>query len=131
VRILVTGSRYWRDLHTVEVALREVWLKHHAGAAPEDTVVVHGGARGADACAAVLAPRMGFKVEEHPADWDRHGKAAGPIRNQYMVDLGADVCLAFPIGESRGTRDCIRAAEKAGIPVLVREGGPYLREGEE
>ena len=35
-----------------------------------------------------------------------------------MVNAGADLCLAFPLGESRGTRDCVRRADAAGIPVL-------------
>jgi hypothetical protein len=39
-----------------------------------------------------------------------------------MVDLGAYICLAFPIGESPGTRDCIERAEKAGIRLRVSEG---------
>lgn len=118
MRILVTGSRDWSDLHTVEVALRAAYLKLHVGRPPSEVTVVHGGARGADSCAATLAPRMGFQVEEHRADWTAHGKAAGPIRNQAMVAAGADVVLAFPLGKSTGTRHCMRAAAKAGIPVI-------------
>ncbi|BBX09437.1 hypothetical protein MAIC_42400 [Mycolicibacterium aichiense] len=55
--------------------------------------------------------------EWHPADWDQYGKAAGHIRNNHMVSLGADLCLPFPLGESRGTRGCMLAAQKAGIPM--------------
>lgn len=58
-------------------------------------------------------------VECVPADWATLGNRAGPIRNQAMVDLGDYLaCLAFPLGESRGTRDCMARAEAAGIPVL-------------
>jgi hypothetical protein len=60
-------------------------------------------------------------VEAHPADWSKHGGWAGPIRNKDMVDAGADICLAFPKGESRGTRGCTKLAEKAGIATLVTE----------
>ena len=66
--------------------------------------------------------RLGYGAARHPADWDKHGKAAGMIRNREMVALGADICLAFPIGRSPGTRACIREAQRAGIPVRVREG---------
>jgi hypothetical protein len=118
LRILVTGSRNWTDLHTVEVALRKAYLQLGRGALPDQVVVVHGGAAGADSCAAVLAPRMGFQMEEHRADWSKHGRAAGPICNQQMVDAGATVCLAFPLGKSIGTRGCMRMAAQAGIPVV-------------
>lgn len=59
--------------------------------------------------------------EAHPADWKRHGKAAGMIRNREMVALGADLCIAFPLPQSKGTFGCIREAEKAGIEVQVIE----------
>jgi hypothetical protein len=64
-----------------------------------------------------------MKIEAHRADWSKHLRAAGVIRNQEMVDAGADVCFAFPTGEAKGTRDCIRRAEKAGIPVTIFEEG--------
>lgn len=57
--------------------------------------------------------------ESHPADWENDGRGAGFIRNQRMVDLGADVCLAFVEGASRGTRDCMKRAGQAGIPLVV------------
>ncbi len=53
--------------------------------------------------------------EPHPADWGRHGKAAGPIRNTHMVGLGADRVMAFPDQQSRGTWDCLQKAVAAGI----------------
>lgn len=115
MRILITGSREWHDYTAVEYDLRHV----AAGLLPETVTVVHGAARGADTLAAMAAKHLGCAVEEHPADWDAHGKAAGHLRNQVMVDLGADVCLAFPTPSSRGTWDCVRRAERAGIPVSI------------
>lgn len=121
-RILITGSRKWADRHTVEVAIRrEIVTK---GWSTPDVVVVHGGASGADACAHASAVAMGLQVEEHPAAWTVEGRAAGPLRNQRMVDLGADICLAFPLADSRGTHDCIRRARDAGVPVRVIEAAP-------
>ena len=111
-RILVTGSRDWDDVE----AMIEVLAPYNI--TRDVKTLVHGGARGADAIAAEIALALGWYMEEYPADWETHGKAAGPIRNQQMVDLGADVCLAFPKGESRGTRHCMKAAEKAGIRVI-------------
>lgn len=110
-RILITGSRDWDDLER----MIEVLAPFDDIAGPKR--LNHGGARGADQMAGYIALSMGWDVEVYPADWDKHGKAAGHIRNQQMVDLGADVCLAFPKGESKGTRNCMKRAEKAGIEV--------------
>ena len=52
------------------------------------------------------------------ADWKTFGKAAGPKRNQAMVDSGADLCIAFPSKGSTGTIDCVERAKAAGIPVV-------------
>ena len=117
MRILITGSRNWANRYALTTAL--------AGLVGdiENAVIVHGDCpSGADAIADDMAAYWGWGVERHTADWGRHGKAAGPIRNQEMVDAGADICLAFPLGESHGTRDCIRRAKAAGIPVQIFEG---------
>lgn len=60
----------------------------------------------------------GWATEQVPADWRLYGKAAGGIRNQVMVNRGADILVAAPVpGESVGTYDCIRRAKAARIPV--------------
>lgn len=110
MRVIVCGSRDWRDVGAIRRRLEKL---------PAGTVIVHGGCRGADRHAAEAARKLWFTIEEHPADWSRHGKAAGPIRNQGMADAGADLCIAFPLDKSSGTWDMIRKAEKAGIPVEV------------
>jgi hypothetical protein len=113
-RILVTGSRDWTDRSAIHRALLNA-----AGSIPFTRVtVVHGAARGADGLAHDVALKLGMMVEPHNAEWSRHGKSAGHVRNAHMVSLGADVCLAFPLGESRGTRGCMEMAERAGIPVI-------------
>ena len=111
-RILVTGSRAWQDRAAVEHALG-VALKLF-----RPLVIVTGGCpTGADRMAEEWAHRAGVEVEVWPADWAAHGKAAGPIRNGRMVAAGARYVLAFLLPGSRGTEDCIRRAEAAGIPV--------------
>jgi hypothetical protein len=116
-RILITGSRDWTDRATIEAALSEQWSPTEC---PVGQVLVSGACpTGADRIAEDVWLQMGGDVERHPADWDKHGKAAGPRRNQEMVDLGAAICLAFPLPNSRGTKHCMAAAERAGIPVHV------------
>jgi len=118
MRILVTGSRHWNDRTTIADALAQAW--EDLGN-PEGVTLVHGACPhgGADQIAAQEASKRGWTIEAHPADWAAHGKAAGPLRNQQMVDAGADITLAFPQEGSRGTWDCIRRARKAEIPVWV------------
>ena len=113
MRILITGSREWENRGLILRAIRK-----HAPANTRAATIVHGDHwRGVDVMAKSVAAELGLPQEPHPADWHKHGKAAGPIRNQEMVDSGVDVCLAFPMGKSRGTRDCMARAERAGIPV--------------
>lgn len=124
LRILVTGSRDWTDEQAIHDALAQV-MRAHRDRNP--IVLVHGGARGADRIADKIWRSWQFRLdlaapEVHHADWDSYGKAAGWRRNAEMVAAGADVCLAFPLGESRGTRGCMALAEEAGIPVIVHEG---------
>lgn len=98
----------------------------------EALTVIEGGARGADSaaadalCAAETAHPTGATVATYPADWKHHGKGAGPIRNQRMLDEGKpDIVYAFvnkPMAESRGTADMVRRAREAGIPTYVVGG---------
>lgn len=134
-RIVVTGSRDWPDGETGNLIRNKLALAVHAatelGAAPlmsskcvtrEEIVVVQGGAAGVDAIARADAERDGLRVETFAADWERHGKAAGPIRNAEMLDAGAEFVLAFPFGgrsDSPGTWDCVDKAIARGIPVAI------------
>lgn len=111
MRVLVTGSRAWTDAERVYAELNAVY--------EPGMVVVHGAARGADRMASDWAKMRGVEEEPHHADWDRFGKRAGFIRNWEMVKAGADLCLAFPLGESRGTRSCMKLAQQQGIPLVV------------
>jgi hypothetical protein len=125
-RILVTGSRDWDDETTVCLALWTAYcdLKEHG-----EVILVSGNCpTGADNIAERFWESNGMPVERHPADWKTFGKAAGPKRNQEMVDLGADVCLAFPMKGSRGTMHCMKAAKAAGIPLKIY---PYTTRDEE
>ena len=83
------------------------------------TELIHGACpTGADAIASQWARERGIGQRAMPADWDKHGKAAGPIRNQAMIDLRPKHVIAFP-GNS-GTKDAVKRARRAGIePYLI------------
>jgi hypothetical protein len=116
-RVLITGSRSWDDAETIENALIDVFKKSRC--ALPDITVVHGTAPGADELAGMIADWLGMTVEEHPADWERWGRRAGFLRNKEMVDAGANVCLAFWDGVSKGTEMTMKLAMKAGIDLTM------------
>ena len=109
--ILVCGGRDYADRNRMTEVLSE--------RLNEGDTVVHGGAPGADALAGDIAGRvLGHTVVVHPADWATHGKAAGPIRNQKMLDSHPiDELIAFPGG--RGTQDMVRRAQDAGVKITL------------
>lgn len=120
MRILITGSRNWNDAAAMQAALAKIlveFLENPVGT--RMPTLVHGDCEGADLMAAAWWTALRMPTESHPANWKELGRAAGPIRNQKMVDLGADLCLAFPMPKSRGTWDCVRRAREAGIPVEI------------
>jgi hypothetical protein len=107
MRILLTGSRDWSDSAAV---WNELWAIHAAAleAGEEEITLVHGGCpTGADAIADGYARHLGWEVVVYHADWVSYGRRAGPLRNQDMVDRGADLCLAF-IGNCSSPRCSIK-----------------------
>jgi len=136
----VTGSRDWGDRLAVYRALNDICDEFDLNYPPDEygntmpdaakVTIVHGACpTGADAIADDWAIGNFLVPERHPADWAKHGRAAGPIRNREMVGLGADISTAF-IGDcssprcnvggkhpSHGATGCADLAEAAGIPV--------------
>ena len=115
-RLLITGSRYFNDAALMHAAISDA-VSTLRGFGFTRIVLVHGGARGADTLAAQIGRSIGLEIEAHPARWDVFGRAAGPVRNREMVELGADLVLAFPVGESRA---------RAGACSLLRRRGAQL-----
>lgn len=110
-RILVCGGRLWGN-RTLTFGVLDGYLSqfHKRG---KPIVIVQGGARGADALAKEWAVANDIPYEEFLPEWNKFGRAAGPIRNKAMLDSGIDIVVAFPGG--RGTADTIRQATKMGI----------------
>lgn len=119
MRLLVCGSRTFSD----DALLIRVLDGFKMAAA--DLVIIQGEAAGADRKARNWAIGSKVQFESYPADWQKDGKAAGPIRNQRMLDEGKPTSvLAFvdkPLAESFGTFDMVRRAKRAQVPVYVVE----------
>lgn len=108
MRVLVCGGRDYQDEVRVAAVLSGI------GGISQ---IIHGGERGADDLARVWAIRSGITDRQFNANWSANGKAAGPIRNQRMLDEGKpDLVVAFPGG--RGTADMVRRARQSGVPVM-------------
>ena len=111
MRVIITGSRDWNDPQGIENMLEML---------PRSAVILQGMCRGADLMARDMAKKLGYKVEDFPADWENEGRAAGPIRNKWMLDSGCDLVIAFhyALGTSKGTKDMVRKAVAADVPVI-------------
>ncbi len=115
MRILICGGRNFND-HNLFGKIVDPYT-------PVAELIIHGGAAGADEMAQCWADWCDIPVQYHVANWSEYGKAAGPIRNQAMIDEGKpDLVIAFPGG--KGTADMVRRAKKAGIPVEEISGRP-------
>ena len=117
VRILITGSRDWNNYPLIDDTLRD-WLFNNWSYIGRATLVSGACPRGADAMAEYAGERLGFFIERHPADWAKHGRQGGYIRNAEMVKLGADVCIAFIKNGSPGATHTANLAERAGIKTI-------------
>lgn len=112
MKVLFSGSRDWDDVDAVRH-----WF-HVLSLGPEDTVI-DGAARGLDSIAYRLACEYGCGRVRFPALWAKDGRAAGPMRNQRMLDIAQpEIVLAFPLPKSVGTIHMMRIAVNAGIGLI-------------
>ncbi len=116
LRVLVSG---WRDLADPTPVWWSLGVELARVGSQRNLVVIHGAYRGVDAHADTWAKANGVRVEPHRARWNELGKKAGPVRNQEMVDAGADLALTFPGPRSVGTWDLIRRAARRRIPTVI------------
>lgn len=115
MKVLVCGGRNFNDALTLGSWLGGI----HKNNGPI-TLLIEGGAPGADFMARKFAEWQGIPVQTFEADWETHGRAAGPIRNKQMLDEGKpDLVVAFEGGI--GTANMVRQAREAGVKVLIAE----------
>lgn len=113
-RVLVCGGRDYdnreRVRRTLDAALEA------AQSAGKVVVIIHGNARGADLLADQYAREKSLRVLSFPADWNLHGKRAGPIRNiKMLTESQPHVIIAFKGGS--GTAHMMKIGRDAGVPV--------------
>lgn len=128
ITVLVCGGRAYDDWGRVLEVLDKI------GSDNGNVRIIHGGCgydpaakedgwrryRGADALAHRWAELRGHEAKAYPADWQAHGKSAGPIRNAKMLELDhPQLVVAFPGGD--GTRDMVQKARRARVALIVVE----------
>lgn len=113
MKVLICGDRHYANYTRIYDFVKTL---------PKGTIVIEGGALGADTLAHRAAQACGLQIETYKADWNRYKRAAGPIRNQQMLDEGKpDVVVAFHdnLATSKGTKNMLRQAFNAGVEVML------------
>lgn len=111
MKVIIAGSRTISDPLDIRLAVRASGFVI--------TEVVSGSARGADRLGEYWAEENHVPVKSFLADWAKHGKAAGAIRNLAMAEY-ADALIAVWDGASKGTAHMIKSARAKGLRIFVQ-----------
>jgi len=119
MKVCVCGSRYWKNKDFVDEKLDSL-LQYVED--PSTVTILEGGATGVDAFAKEYAKKRNMNCQEYPADWDKLGKAAGPIRNEKMIkDCNWVIAFLQKGKENKGTQNAISQAKKLQKVLFVFE----------
>ena len=137
-RSLVIAAGGGRDLAWPQQRIAAELLARSSGRLVH--LLLHGGARGADAAIGRAAQQLGWSALVMQAQWERHGRAAGPIRNRELLDqavaravarsspgcLTSVLVVAFPGGAGTASlvREARRMASRSPVPICVAEVSP-------
>ena len=114
-RVIIAGGREYNNYDFLRERC-DFYLQNKFN--EEDVIIVSGHAKGADALGERYAQERGLACEQYPADWEKYGRGAGPIRNEQMANV-ANALIAFWDGQSRGTANMINLAMSKGLKVAV------------
>lgn len=113
MNLIIAGCRYFTDRKLIYEGI-DSFIKEYG--TPD--LIIEGGAKGVDRMAYYYAKDNDIPVKVFPANWNKYGRAAGPIRNEEMAKHGTHL-LAFWDGKSRGTKNMIEMAKKHGLIVTI------------
>lgn len=109
MRILICGSRNWTDKARIR-AIIQLLVQTYT-----NVIIIAGECIGVDLMTKSIALEMNLTYHGYPANWNAHGKAAGPIRNRQMLEEGKpDMIVAFSddIANSKGTKNMLSISKK-------------------
>ena len=113
MKVIVAGGRGFKNYRFLSKSLKEELDPD------EDNEIISGTAKGGDKLGERFAKQYGIRLKLFPADWDKHGKRAGYLRNVEMADYG-DMLIAFWDGISKGTEHMINIAVEKGLIVIIK-----------
>ena len=121
-RVIIAGTRDFRDYDLLKKYCD--YMLSQKTQSGEEIRIISGGAKGADALGEEYARERGFIIVRYPAEWEKYGRQAGPMRNREMA-ANADALIAFWDDKSKGTKNMIEEAKKRGLKVAIKH---YERE---
>jgi len=110
MKLAIIGSRTFENY--------SILIKNLDPLKPKITQVISGAAKGADSLGEKWAKGNNIPTLIFPADWNKHGKRAGFIRNEDIIK-NCDCCIAFWDGKSKGTAHSISLCEKYDKPYKI------------
>ena len=114
MKIIIAGSRYYDNYDEATAFIDDCinrLLSAQSSMRMDEHVFLSGGCSGADMIGERYAHEMGYEIKRYPAEWNKYGKKAGPVRNKQMI-MDCDAVICFWDGKSRGTLSLIKLAEK-------------------
>lgn len=112
IRVIVAGGRCFKDYNLLKNKL-DIILKNF-----KEVTIVSGCAKGADSLGEQYAKEKGYNIIRVHADWNKHGKSAGYVRNEEMASI-SDACVCFWDGKSKGTENMIKISKKFELKLRV------------
>lgn len=123
MKVLICGDRFYEEVAPI------LWILYGLTYHDKNLVLVEGEAKGADSISREVAyhlnetfPDIDIEVRKYPANWSKHGRAAGPIRNRQQFDTEQpDVVIGFhnKAATSKGTKDMLDYAKTKGAKVYL------------
>lgn len=122
-KVIIAGSREFDCYEIVRDIMDELILETNS----VPTEIISGTAKGADTMGETYAKELGIPIKRFPANWNKHGKKAGHLRNIEMAEYGEQL-VAFWDGQSPGTKQMIEYSESIGMPmkVIIYNGSPHI-----
>ena len=116
--VIIAGTRTFDDYDIFEEMVDKVFDILLENYKQSEIQIISGNAKGVDKLGEAYAKENGYKLMLYPANWDKYGKKAGPIRNSEMIKI-ANYLIVVWDGISRGTKDIISKAKANKIPTAI------------